>query len=459
MRPEVTSLPSTGHGDSYSMLCMFRRPRWGIWILGCVFIGLTASVLRLGPTSGWLTSLAVLPGTLAYAMMATNLLLATRQPVLERLFGPLDRVYVAHRLIGTIIVGVLGLHLVLIPIASTVDRRTSILDDLSMALPLGAAGTLLLVGSIALAMNTKVPYDKWQRVHMATGLAFLVLTAHMLSAASLWFSLTGPLGGVLGFFALLGIASLIVRVVDKARGGVRYAIVETVQRERGLEVVMQPEGARRIAPQRPGQFVFLTATAAGARETHPFTLTSAEGDGRISVLIRPSGNWTGAAQTGLSVTDQVRVEGPLGAFTPSAGADAPQHQVWIAGGAGITPFLSVLRTAQRASDADQPSHGKVELVVAARDACDVPCWEDLSKYARKLPWLTLTPAFSALGGRLDEGAVDRLAASRPEGTVWYLCGPAGLTSMIQHRLKQDSSAHRQVHRELYEWRAVARGRQ
>ncbi|MFD4602968.1 ferric reductase-like transmembrane domain-containing protein [Streptomyces sp. NPDC058464] len=418
---------------------------------------MAASVLSLGPSSGWLTSFAVLPGTVAYALMATNLLLATRLPVLERLFGPLDRVYVAHRLIGTGIAGLLGLHLVLIPIASEVDRGKSILDNLGVAVPLGVLGALLLFGSIALAMNTKVPYDKWQRVHMATGLAFLVLTAHMASAVSLWFSVAGPLGGLLGFFALLGLTSLIVRVVGKARGGVRYTIVETLRRERGIEIVMQPEGARRIAQQRSGQFVFLTATAGGARETHPFTLTSAEGDGRISILIRPSGDWSSAAQTGLAVADQVRVEGPFGAFTPSPGPDAEQHQVWIAGGAGITPFLSVLRTAQQASDADtagDPAHGQVELVVAAHDADDMPCWEDLCMYAHKLPWLTVTPAFSARGARLDERAVDRLAAGKPEGTVWYLCGPADLTSMIQHRLQQGSGTRRQVHRELYEWRAV-----
>jgi predicted ferric reductase len=115
------------------------------------------------PRLGWLSGLAVLAGAIAYAMMATNLFLAIRRPVLEKLFGPLDRVYNAHRLIGTGIVAVLGLHLILIPIASLVDRGQSILAHLTVALPLGVTGALLLVGSIILAVNTKVPYGSGRR--------------------------------------------------------------------------------------------------------------------------------------------------------------------------------------------------------------------------------------------------------------------------------------------------------
>ncbi|WP_181193170.1 ferric reductase-like transmembrane domain-containing protein [Prauserella shujinwangii] len=420
---------------------MLLRVRWGPFVLVSAFVGLAASVLFLAvPASGWLTGLAVLAGAVAYAMMATNLFLAIRRPILEKLFGPLDRVYAAHRVIGTSIVGVLGVHVVLIPIASAVERGESLLDNLSVAIPLGVLGTFLLVGSIMLAHSRKVPYDRWQRVHMATGGAFLVLTLHMVIAASGWFSLASPMGGLLGGFALLGLGSFVVRLVDKARGGARYTVVETLKRERGLEVVLRPEEARGIAPHRAGQFVFLTAND----ETHPFTVTSAAGVEQLSVLIRSSGDWTDRAQTGLAVADRVRVDGPFGAFTPSVGVDAPPHQVWIAGGAGITPFLSVLR------GSPEVSGGQVELVIAARHAGDVPCWDELSTLASTRSWLTLTPAFSARGGRLDDDAVDRLVAGKPEGTEWYLCGPVGLTAMVERRLQHVPDAR--VHRELYQWR-------
>ncbi|HEX7660096.1 MAG TPA: ferric reductase-like transmembrane domain-containing protein [Pseudonocardiaceae bacterium] len=426
-----------------------RRVLWGPWIIGCAFVALAASVVHFAVMSShWLSGLAILVGAVAYAMMATNLFLAIRRPFLEKLFGPLDRVYLAHRLIGTSILGVLTLHVVLIPIASVVDSGVSILTNPGAAIPLGVLGILLLVGSIVLSVNPNVSYSTWQRVHLATGLAFLVLTAHMLAGASAWVSLASPAGVVLGLFALLGVVSLVIRLVDKARGGVRYTIVDALPRERGLEIVLRPEGSGGIGPHRPGQFVFLTAAAGNRPETHPFTLTNMGDAGQLSLLIRSSGDWTSQARTGLAVGDRVRVDGPFGAFTPSVDTGAPQHQVWVAGGAGITPFLSVLRTANGSTDR------QVELVVAARDAADMPCWDELSTFARDLPWLTLTPAFSAQGDRLDDDTVDRLVAGKPTGTAWYLCGPAGLIAIVQRKLNQVPGAL--VHHEQYEWRAQRR---
>lgn len=442
--------------------------RWGVWALAIAFAGLVWSVLSaVVPRLGWLSGLAVLAGAIAYAMMATNLFLAIRRPALEKLFGPLDRVYNAHRLIGTGIVAVLGLHLVLIPTASLVDRGQSILAHLTVALPLGVIGALLLVASIILAVNTKVPYGKWQKVHLATGLAFLLLTGHMLTAANMWFSLSNASGVILGGFALLGVVSFVIRIAARIRAGAPYTITETILRERGLEIIMRPGGTRRLALHRPGQFIFLTATAGGVRETHPFTLTSPAGEECLSVLIRPSGDWTAQARTTLAVGDWVLLEGPFGAFTPQTGSGAPYHQVWVAGGAGITPFLSALRTAHRDRNSHDPGHvlgadtatlgtqpgEQVELVLAARDACDVPCWDELSALARTLPGLTLTPAFSELGGRLDSDAIDQLAVRKPADTVWYLCGPSGLADMAERTLKRRTPASRQVHRELYEWRS------
>ena len=441
--------------------------RWGVWTLAGTLVGLAASVLlRVVPALGWLSGVAILSGAVAYALMAMNLFLAIRRPVLERMLGPLDRLYNAHRLIGTGILGVLGLHLVLIPIASVVDRGKSIVGNFSLALPLGALGTLLLVGSIALALNTKVPYHRWQRVHLATGGAFLLLTAHMVVGATLWFSVAGPVGAFLAFFGLLGIGSLGVRLAGKAREGVAYVVVETLQRARGLEVVMRPVGSHRIPPHRPGQFVFLTATANGASETHPFTLTSAQGEEQVSVLIRSSGDWTRGAQADIKEGDRVRLDGPFGAFTPTVGLRAPEHQVWVAGGAGITPFLSVLRTARTAAAGGHghaaqtvaespPPRGSVELIIAARNASDVPCWEELSALAQALPWLTLTPAFSELGGRLDRRPIDQLARRKAAGTEWYICGPIGLAEMVEETLN-GRTPRGAIHRELYEWRAVRR---
>ncbi len=263
-----------------------------------------------------LSGLALAAGGLAYALMATNLLLALRVPMLEHLVGPMVRLYLAHRGIGIAIVGVIGVHVILVPFASLVDRGVSILEQPSPAILLGVLGLLVVFGSVALALNPKLPYHRWQPVHMAVAAGFVVLTAHFVAGSREWFSLVSPSGVLLFAFAVLGLGSITARLALRARGGHTYQVATLMPRERAIEVTLRPIGTP-IAAHSPGQFAFLTAAPAGRKETHPFTLTSPAGSTELSVLVRSSGDWTALAQTGLKIGDEVQLSGPFGAFTPA----------------------------------------------------------------------------------------------------------------------------------------------
>lgn len=435
-----------------SMLWMIRR--FAPAVLGVLLITLAVSALLQGVnTEGWLSGLALLAGAVAYAMMAVNLLLAARSPLIEKLFGPLDRVYEAHQAIGTAILAVIGLHLILTPVALAVDRGQSLLESPTPAVPLGILGFILLAGSIALSLNPRVPYDRWQRVHAATGAAFLILTAHGLVGLGDLFSLASPTGVLLVVFALIGIAGFVTRLVGKARGGTPFVVMKVEPLERAVELVLTPERTEAPAPHTAGQFAFLTAALAGEREeTHPFTLTGAEGDREARFLIRETGDWTARAQAAFAPGDRVRIDGPFGEFTPAA--DPSRPEVWIAGGSGITPFLSALRS-RRSAPPVGGRHAAVELVVAARGPSDAPCWDELLDHSETLPWLTLTPAFSDDGNRLDDATLEELIARTPDGADWYLCGPGGLLALAQAALEGHPSVAGTVYWERYEWRKSA----
>ncbi len=74
-----------------------------------------------------------------------------------------------------------------------------------------------------------------------------------------------------------------------------------------------------------------------SREQHPFTISSgSHSDLRFS--IKASGDFTKALLAGVPVGSAARIEGPYGAFDYRRGRP---HQLWLAGGIGITPFLSM----------------------------------------------------------------------------------------------------------------------
>jgi predicted ferric reductase len=128
---------------------------------------------------------------------------------------------------------------------------------------------------------------------------------------------------------------------------------------------MEPAGER--LRYRPGQFIYVTfySNAFSARfhpvavrnegpsavitlrpedardQFHPFSLTSAPHERALRVTVKAVGTFT-AALPSLDRGATARVEGPYGAFSYLNPAN--RQQIWIAGGIGITPFLSMARS-------------------------------------------------------------------------------------------------------------------
>jgi len=214
------------------MITWTRRP-W-VWLLGVLNVGLVVAVAaQAGADEGHISGAALAAGALAYSLMATNLLLALRLPVLERLFGSLDRLNVVHRFVGTAIVPVVVVHMVLVPVASLVDRGRGLLDDPGPAIPLGVVGALIVLASVALAMNPRIPYHRWRRFHMAVAGGFVLLTVHFIVGSAEWMSLASPAGVLLFMFMAIGLLSIAVRLVVRRRAGLAYRITAVVPRERG----------------------------------------------------------------------------------------------------------------------------------------------------------------------------------------------------------------------------------
>lgn len=414
-------------------------------LAGILTLAAVITTVSTGPSTGWLAGIALAFGVVAYSAMAINILLALRRPLIERLFGPLDRVYTLHRTLGTGIIALIGLHLILIPIASIVDRGVNILDNPGPPLMLGILGIIITLVSVVLAVNTRIPYGRWQKIHIVITAGFVLLTAHALTGTVSWGAMTGPVLVLLGLFAVLGLASLTIRLIDKARGGIRYTVADVTPRERSVEITLTTVGGKKLRAHRAGQFVFLTATVDGHTETHPFTLSAPEGADQLSILIRDAGDWTHAAQQGISPGDTVRLEGPFGAFTPGHVRHG-SSQVWIAAGSGITPFLATLRT-PRASGAKD-----VRLIYIARSALDAPAWHEVSAAAAANPNLTLTPVHTEDGEEFDHETLTELAHSTDPSSAWFICGPTSLKDAVVQHLSHRGVPDDLVHLEEYSWR-------
>jgi predicted ferric reductase/mono/diheme cytochrome c family protein len=324
---------------------------------------------RFESQSQALTSLAVvlaLAGTSAFAL---NLVLGARLRIVEALFGGLDRMYSIHRANGQIVFLLLLGHVILILAGrATVSARTA----LDLLLP-GAgwtvfAGVLAFAGmtvSILLTLFARLGHEVFVYVQRSFGFVFLAATYHV-------FTTDGAKAGspalkwYLAALSTLGIAAFAYRSLF---GNVlvrrRPYRVQAVNRldESVTEIVMEPLG--RPLAHAAGQFVFVNfrppalgeemhplefslrrqvfAVRPGeiANQFHPFSITSAPGEEALRITVKAVGDYTRALRR-LEPGAEAVVEGAYGSFSHESAGGA--RQIWLAGGIGVTPFLSMARS-------------------------------------------------------------------------------------------------------------------
>jgi propane monooxygenase reductase component len=174
----------------------------------------------------------------------------------------------------------------------------------------------------------------------------------------------------------------------------------------------------------PGQYVDIAIP--GTEETRSFSManTSSREGGRLEFVIKvyPDGLFSHFLDTTLAVGDRLELTGPYGVFTLREGDD---DLVFIGGGAGMAPILSLLR-----SMAERGLTRKATYYYGARGRRDL-CFEDeLRALEGRLPGFRYVPALSepAPGDDWDgetgliTDVVKRHAAGLA-GAHAYVCGP------------------------------------
>ncbi len=175
----------------------------------------------------------------------------------------------------------------------------------------------------------------------------------------------------------------------------------------------------------PGQYVDIAIP--GSDETRSFSMAnvSSKESGQLEFVIRvyPDGQFSHFLDTKLAVGDRLDVAGPFGVFTLRDGRDS--DIVFVGGGAGMAPILSVLR-----SLAERGSTRKTTFYYGARTQRDLCFEEELHALSDSLPNFRYVPALSEADGDEDwEGELGLITdiVQKHEtdlaGTDSYVCGP------------------------------------
>ena len=380
-------------------------------------------------------------GGVAFLLMTSSILLSTRLEVFEDWFGGLDRMYQVHRVAGVVAALTALVHFFAVPkeLPPGVDPAA---NPLAPSAPLGMLALIFLMIGLFVALNRKIRYSRWRPTHKVMGLVYLLVIGHFVTAPAIFFERFSASGLLLIAAAAVGTVALLYSVFGMNRRTALPFEIEAVNAlERATEVVLKP--VDRMLDFRPGQFAFVEIEGRGWNEPHPFTISSAPDEERLRFTMKVLGDWTRKVREELTPGGRVQVRGPYGRFDAAL---AGKKQIWLAGGIGLTPFLSKMR-AMQPGDARQ-----IHLVYAAREAQDAIFLDELRDRAAELGNVTLVPLFS------DEGnfaRVDMMKQKLPDpldSYEYFMCGPKPMVDGIIADLRKEGVPRSRIHTEAFEFR-------
>ncbi|MEF8823504.1 MAG: hypothetical protein V5A74_05240 [Desulfohalobiaceae bacterium] len=394
-------------------------------------------------------------GLVAACLLLLQLVWAARIRLLDRIFA-LNNLYTLHGIIGMGLAGLVLVHPFL-----------TLLPDDMLLIPLQLrywpefVGVcllgLLLISIFASAFRRVlgIPFQHWLLAHRIMGalLPALLLT-HVLSVSSTFESGSPRLMAIvaaclygIGYFWILSRPLRLGRPF-------RVTAVETAG-ERAHSIRLEPLAPlrrRREDPRRnlPGQFAFLTLFSEHVpREEHPFTIASApDSDGKLEFIIRESGDWTRNAGL-IRAGDRARIDGPYGLFTHLR-LEPEREMVLIAGGIGITPMLSMLRSMARDGD-----RRKVTLIWSNKSREHIVLPREMEDLEARLPGLrvlhvlTGDPEGGHFSGRLDRDRLAHLLSGCDAEAAVFVCGPPGMMRGVYASLRKLGHPRRLIFTERF----------
>ena len=401
----------------------------------------------------FLREVSVALGFMGMALLGLQTIPTSRLKLFVQHF-PMDTLYQFHHGLSIFTFLVLLVHPILLFIN---NPGTLQLLNLVTAPWRAKAAVLSIIAMLILVVTSvwrvvmKIKYDVWRWIHDALAyLAIGLALFHMFKVnyymsltyqKVLWLALTGI------WLAIL-IAIRFVRPIRMKRTPYE---VESLIEERGecWSLNLKPVGHRGLTFEA-GQFAWITDESPFIFRENPFSFsTSSERkDGVFGFTIKELGDFTAKIKN-LKPGDTIYVDGPYGNFS------IDEHQcknlIFIAGGIGAAPVMSMLRTL-----ADRKAENEVTFFFGN------PTWESVI-YREELETLTEKLNLNLVNvlERPDESwqgekgyiNVDVLRRNLPadfKECTFFLCGPLPMITAVEKALDALEISPMNVHSEQYE---------
>jgi ring-1,2-phenylacetyl-CoA epoxidase subunit PaaE len=219
-----------------------------------------------------------------------------------------------------------------------------------------------------------------------------------------------------------------------------------------------PEDLKNAFRFRAGQHLTLRTEIGGEeiRRNYSLCTTPHEEDVMVTVKRIAGGVFSNWVNDRLKPGDTIDVMTPHGSFTTPFDPGAARQYVAFAGGSGITPVMSLIRTAL----AEEP-RSRFTLFYGNRDSTSIIFLEALAalkdQHLERLEIFHFLAEeegdFDLFNGMLDrtrcDEAIEHLVEDPKDVDAWFICGPGPMMDAAEAALHDRGVSHERIHIERF----------
>jgi predicted ferric reductase len=439
------------------MRTQLRAGAWVVLYLVLAVAPLPLSLINLDPGRGLWVNFSVALGFLTLSLMGLQFVLAARFVRATRTFG-FDRVLQVHRQMTVLItIGMLAHPLILFVWDSRFLKLLNLVDA-PMRAKFAVISVLLTLVLIATSMGRRalhLSYQVWQLLHV--GLAVLIVVTALLHVLligyyvdqvwekALWIAYSAA-------FIWIGLWVRVFRPLLRWRRRWRVVSVEE-QPGPGHRITIEPLRPEAYGGRgfrfRPGQFAWISAGHSPfSIDFHPFSISSsAESPNRLQFIIKAERHFTARVHT-FQPGDHIYLDGPWGHFS-SDRYDGPGY-VFIGGGVGVTPLLSMLSTM-----ADRGESRPCWAILGNRYESSIVGRVELDALLERLDLVVVhtlsapEQAWTGHRGRIDATLLADVLPSDRDELQYFICGSDAMMAGALAALRELGIPEHQVHAEQF----------
>lgn len=212
-------------------------------------------------------------------------------------------------------------------------------------------------------------------------------------------------------------------------------------------IYLKPADGKALPEFKPGQYMTIRISIPGEEYlmNRQYSLTCSPNKEQYRISVKkelpgnsPDGKVSNFLHTHLNVGDRLEATAPAGDFTLDVTGSEPVY--FIAGGVGITPFMSMLHTLS-----DRNPERKAVLKHAVRNEQVQAFKEELKQLAEKLTDFEAEFYSSDSQRKMTSEDLQGLDAKG----IYYVCGPAGFMNFAVSSLREAGIHAEQIHHEFF----------